>query len=278
MARTTCIRSADWVVAWDAKAGRHKYLRGADVAFSGDGIVHVGGRYAGAVDREIDGARLMVMPGLINVHTHTASMPLFKGVREELGNPRFYMSALYDGWNLFYTDMEDRHWNARYAYCEMLLSGTTTVVDMCYPFPGWIDAIGASGIPVIRVLNKIDRTGQAAQVLSNGAEGPSGVAVSAMTGEGIDQLLEAISARLAIARVSGWIELHGREARLRAELFDLGAVSEERIADDGGWRLHVDIPLDVAERLARRPGREGFAIRELLPRQATSDLPAAAAP
>jgi GTP-binding protein HflX len=141
-----------------------------------------------------------------------------------------------------------------------------------------LESIRASGIPVIRVLNKIDRTGQAAQVLSNGAEGPSSVAVSAMTGEGIDRLLEAISARLAIARVSGWIELHGREARLRAELFDLGAVSEERIADDGGWRLHVDIPLDVAERLARRPGREGFAIRELLPRQATPDLPAAAAP
>lgn len=146
MARTTCIRSADWVVAWDAKTARHKYLRGADVAFSGDTIVHVGGRYAGAVDREIDGAKLMVMPGLINVHTHCASMPVFKGVREELGNPRFYMSALYDGWNLFYTEMDDRRWSAQYAYSEMLLSGTTTVVDMCYPFPGWIDAIGASGI------------------------------------------------------------------------------------------------------------------------------------
>jgi 5-methylthioadenosine/S-adenosylhomocysteine deaminase len=146
MTRTTCIRCADWVVAWDAKAARHKYLRGADVAFSGDKIVHVGARFAGKADREIDGRFLMVMPGLINVHTHTATMPLFKGVREELGNPRFYMSALYDGWNLFYTEMTDRHWNARFAYCEMLRCGTTTVVDMCYPFPGWVDAIGESGL------------------------------------------------------------------------------------------------------------------------------------
>ena len=146
MEQTICIRAADWTVAWDSARRRHFYLRGADVAFRGERILHVGGRFAGPVDREIDGRTLLVMPGLINMHTHTATMPLFKGVREELGNPRFYMSALYDGWNLFYTEPKDKHWNSRYAYCEMLLSGTTTVVDMCYPYPGWVEAIGESGI------------------------------------------------------------------------------------------------------------------------------------
>lgn len=151
MGRTTVIRNARWVVAWEKGSGapgdgRHVYLRDCDVAFRDDQILHVGAGYAGKADETIDGRSLMVMPGLINMHTHTATMPIFKGIREEMGNPRFYMSALYDGWPLFVAEPEDKHWNSRYAYAEMLLSGVTTVVDMCFPFPGWVDAIAASGI------------------------------------------------------------------------------------------------------------------------------------
>lgn len=140
-----------------------------------------------------------------------------------------------------------------------------------------LESIGAERIPVIRVLNKIDRTGQPAQVLAGDGGAPCSVALSAETGEGVDRLLEAIASRLAVARVSGWIELNGREARLRAELFDLGAVSEERIGADGAWCLHVDIPLQTAERLARLPGSEGSAIRrQLLPGPAAAEHAAAA--
>ncbi len=146
MTKTTCIRNADWIVAWDDETGGHKYLQGADVAFTDDAIVQVGGRYEGAVDEEIGGAGVCVMPGLINIHNHTSSMPTFKGLREELANPRFYMSALYDGWNLFVVAPEDRVWNARFAHCELLKSGVTTFVDMCRPFPGWLDAVVDSGL------------------------------------------------------------------------------------------------------------------------------------
>ena len=34
---TTVIKGADWVIAWDAAAGRHTYQRGADVAFAETG-------------------------------------------------------------------------------------------------------------------------------------------------------------------------------------------------------------------------------------------------
>ncbi len=53
MSKTTCIRRADWVVAWDAMSGRHVYLRNADVAFRGNTIVHVGANFAGPADRTI---------------------------------------------------------------------------------------------------------------------------------------------------------------------------------------------------------------------------------
>ena len=38
MGETTCIRNADWVVAWDSTNQCHAYLRSADVAFEADTI------------------------------------------------------------------------------------------------------------------------------------------------------------------------------------------------------------------------------------------------
>lgn len=147
-AGVTCIRKADWVVAWDAERGAHVYLRDADVAFSEDGILYVGAAYDGRCEEEVDGRNLMAMPGLINVHTHPSNQPTFKGVREELGNKNFYQSGLYDGRTAFAADASDRHWNARFAYWEMLRSGVTTVVDMSFPYPHWLEAAMESGLRV----------------------------------------------------------------------------------------------------------------------------------
>ena len=76
---TTRIKGADWVVGWDDAAGDHRYLRDTDVVFRGRDIVHVGGEYDGDVDTEIDGSRLMVMPGLISTHTHLNGGPFAVG-------------------------------------------------------------------------------------------------------------------------------------------------------------------------------------------------------
>jgi GTP-binding protein HflX len=127
-----------------------------------------------------------------------------------------------------------------------------------------LESIGAGSIPVIRVLNKIDRSGQPAQVHAHENGQVHSVAVSALTGDGVDLLKQAITERLSGQRIVSWLELHGPDARLRAALFDLGAVSEERIADDGSWLLHVDLPLETARRLARMPGNGGAAIQQQL--------------
>ena len=108
--------------------------------------MHAGHSFAGPCAEERDGAGLMIMPGLINLHTHSATMPVLKGIREDMANPSLYMSALYDGWNLFPTPPERKRWNTAYAYGEMLRSGVTTVLDMCYPFPGWVDVAEESGL------------------------------------------------------------------------------------------------------------------------------------
>lgn len=127
-----------------------------------------------------------------------------------------------------------------------------------------LESIGADQIPVIRVYNKIDRNGQ--QVSRNMDENgmPVSVSISARTGEGIEQLRESISDRLSSERINRWIELRGKDGKLRAQLFELGVVSEERIAENGSWVLHVDVPKETAERLARLPGPEGAVARKQL--------------
>jgi cytosine/adenosine deaminase-related metal-dependent hydrolase len=95
MAKTICIRNADWVVAWDAAAKRHAYLRQGDVAFAGDRVTFVGRGYAGAADETIDGRGLMVMPGFVNVHSHPPLEASYRGIREEHGVPEMFMSGLF---------------------------------------------------------------------------------------------------------------------------------------------------------------------------------------
>ena len=148
--RTICYRNVDWIVGWDADQQRHCYHRGADLAFAGEHILHAGpGSYAGHVDEEIPGAGLFLMPGLVNIHVHSASMPTFRGVREDMGNPNFYFSGVYEGWGLFMPPPAARRHTTRLAICEMLLSGVTTYVDMSYPYPGWVDAIAETGIRAV---------------------------------------------------------------------------------------------------------------------------------
>lgn len=158
MATVTCIRNIDWLIAWDATAGAHRYLRDGDLAFEGDSIVHVGGRYAGEAAEEIDGRTLMVMPGLVNVHSHPTNQALYKGVREELGNPHLYGTGLYDFVTLFVPDAAAKLAAAEYTYAEMLTSGITTFADLSIPFEGWLELLGRSGLracaaPMFRSAN-----------------------------------------------------------------------------------------------------------------------------
>jgi GTP-binding protein HflX len=120
-----------------------------------------------------------------------------------------------------------------------------------------LESIGADRIPVIRVYNKIDRNGQDVAIHRNEDGVPVSVSISARNGDGIDVLREMISERLSSERINRWIQLEGKDGKLRAHLFELGVVSEERIAENGSWILHVDVPRETAERLARIPGPEG---------------------
>jgi GTP-binding protein HflX len=127
-----------------------------------------------------------------------------------------------------------------------------------------LESIGAERIPVIRVFNKIDLSGHQPAVQRDERGRPSAVNISAQTGAGLEQLRQAVSDWLSSERINRWIRLGGCHGRLRAQLFELGVVSEERIAENGSWMIHVDVPRETAERLARLPGADGQIAREQL--------------
>ena len=150
------------------------------------------------------------------------------------------------------------------------------VIDVADPFHSEreaevnhvIETIGAQSIPVIRVFNKIDVTGLEPGVVAGAGELPGKAFVSALTGEGLEALTLAVDAHLSGKRINRWIRLKGAQARLRAQLFELGAVSEEQIAEDGSWKLHVDLPLSAARRLARQGGSAARVVQDqLLPEE-----------
>ncbi|MFP6746081.1 MAG: amidohydrolase family protein [Alphaproteobacteria bacterium] len=144
--KTTVIKDAAWVVAWNRGLGRHYYMRDVDVAFTGNQISHVGGGYDGPADTEISGRDLMVMPGLINIHSHPTSEPLRKGITDETRSPNFYHSSLYEYLTIFNNDAEGTPPCHKVAMAELLQSGCTTVVDYSLAFDGWLDLLAQAGI------------------------------------------------------------------------------------------------------------------------------------
>ncbi len=89
-----------WIVGF--AAGTHTLVRDGVVVFEDDRIVHVGPRFDGAVDREIDARGKLVSPGFIDTHVHSghrASHRLITdtGRPDYFGQPFFEISVPREG-------------------------------------------------------------------------------------------------------------------------------------------------------------------------------------
>jgi cytosine/adenosine deaminase-related metal-dependent hydrolase len=122
------------------------YRRNCDVVFTDDRITHVGPGFLEKPDRTIDGRSLMVMPGLIDLHSHPMFEPLSKGWNDEIASQKLWGSALYEIIPTFLPELSDVAASATVAYGELLLSGTTTTVDIAFRWDGWIDLFAKSGM------------------------------------------------------------------------------------------------------------------------------------
>lgn len=146
------IRNADWAVLWDGESSQQVYKTGCDIVFDDDRIVHVGSAWAGDADNVVDGRGRLIIPGLVNIHCHSRSGPIGKGIMEELGTPTFWMSGLYDVKAAFWKgsavpgDHVTPSASSRLTYYELLTGGVTTVLDLSAPYDEWLDVAVESGL------------------------------------------------------------------------------------------------------------------------------------
>ncbi len=112
--------------------------------------------------------------------------------------------------------------------------------------------LDADRVPQIRVYNKIDLIGRHARVTTNREGEGRAVWVSAVTGEGIPLLLDAISGRLRRTTLHRLIHLLPSQGRLRSRLFELGAVLHEQPEEGGGWTLELEMPEQDLQRFIKR--------------------------
>ncbi len=124
--------NASHIIAFDARAGGHRYLRDGVIVVEGDSIIHVGQGFAGQVDETIDASGRIVTPGFVNVHAHLAGSPLDKSFIEDRGPRQFYLSGLFEYLPARGAGQDAEATQACFDYSlvELLRSGTTTILEM----------------------------------------------------------------------------------------------------------------------------------------------------
>jgi 5-methylthioadenosine/S-adenosylhomocysteine deaminase len=119
------------VVTMDAQS---KVIDNGAVAVRGNSIVAVGSQAVITskyhARRTVDAAGKVVMPGLINTHTHVP-MVFFRGIADDLRLTDWLQKYIFPA-EARNVDEQFVRWGTRLGCLEMILGGTTTFVDMYY--------------------------------------------------------------------------------------------------------------------------------------------------
>ena len=126
------------VVAYDGERGGHVIVEGGEVVFQGDRVLHAGGPYDGAVDREIDARSHLVMPGLVDAHALMdigIHLLLWDYPREEGYRPRRFV----EGTESVFDERQTRD-GAEAMLAMLVRSGVTTFCGInAMVFKRWDD-------------------------------------------------------------------------------------------------------------------------------------------
>ncbi len=111
-----------------------------------------------------------------------------------------------------------------------------------------LDELGVTEIPIIQVFNKIDlHEGWLPKI--DYQDTSCKVWISAASNLGLDLLKEAIAAQLHGTILTEELLLKPTQAKLRAQLYELGSVITERVTEEGDWLVQIRISEAQKQRL-----------------------------
>jgi 5-methylthioadenosine/S-adenosylhomocysteine deaminase len=144
------VKDCDWVVTQNS---RRDILRETSVLISEGRIVEIGDKIKQAADRVVDGRGCVLLPGLINAHTHL-SMTLFRGYADDMELHEWLANKI---WPLeTKLTAEACYYGALLGCLEMIRTGTTTFVDMYFYMQDVARAVGKAGLRGILSYGVID--------------------------------------------------------------------------------------------------------------------------
>ena len=121
------------------------------------------------VDEKINAKNMLVMPGLVNTHTHLA-MSIFRGYKADKKLMDWLEDAIFPVEDKL--QPEDIYWNSYLSCLEMIKSGTTTCNDMYFRMNKTVEAINDTGLRAVvawcikddAIKDKIEQTREFAKI------------------------------------------------------------------------------------------------------------------
>ncbi len=129
--------------------------------------------------------------------------------------------------------------------------------------------LDADKVPQVRVYNKIDKLDRKPRMTNNRHGEGRAVWLSAVTGDGLPLLKQVIAKRLRQETVRRTMHLDASQGRQRAKLFDLGAVVNEEVDENGSWHLELRMAEKDLQRFLKRENLDNSQL-ELMPKSVSA--------
>jgi len=121
-------------------------LRDSSVYVEDGRIVEIGRKITGDADQILNGERMILLPGLVNTHTHIP-MVIFRGYADDMPLQEWLSNKI---WKLEPNmTRETCYWGAMLACLELIASGTTTFNDMYFYVEDVARAVEQAGLRAI---------------------------------------------------------------------------------------------------------------------------------
>ncbi len=148
--------------------GEESNIRKSDILIQDNRIAKIETEIEEEADEKINAKNMIVMPGLVNTHTHLA-MSIFRGYKDDQKLMDWLENAIFPVEDKLEPD--DIYWNSYLSCIEMIKSGTTTCNDMYFGMNKVIESIEDTGLRAVvawcmtddAIGDKVEKTREYAQ-------------------------------------------------------------------------------------------------------------------